>query len=212
MKLNKILTLVGFSFGLAITAQAGEEASGKHVIAPAPSCLWSWFAGGSVGKIDGDDWDEDIYTLHIGKERKCAGESHSHAVYLEIGLTDDDLEYKVSQSLGGSVFDIYSYDIEIIPITLNYKYEDVLINNINYYIGVGAGLAIVDFDFSIGNSSGSENDTVFYGNIFAGLNYNVSETCEIYGGARLIIMNDFKGLDSPLDDEIHYELGARCNF
>jgi len=105
-----------------------------------------------------------------------------------------------------------SYDIEIIPITLNYKYEDVLINNINYYIGVGAGLAIVDIDLSAGNSSTSENDTVFYGNIFAGLIYNVSETCEIYGGARLIIMNDFKGLDSPLDDEIHCELGARYNF
>lgn len=210
MKLNNILTLVGFSFGLAITAQAGEEASGKHVIAPAPSCLWSWFAGGSVGKIDGDDWDEDIYTLHIGKERKCAGESHSHAVYLEIGLTDDDLEYEMFESVSQSF--TLSYDIEIIPITLNYKYEDVLINNINYYIGAGAGLAIVDIDLSVGNSSTSENDTVFYGNIFAGLIYNASETCEIYGGARLIIMNDFKGLDSPLDDEIHYELGARYNF
>ena len=210
MKLNKILTLVGFSFGLAITAQAGEEASSKHVIAPAPSCLWSWFAGGSVGKIDGDDWDEDIYTLHIGKERKCAGESHSHAVYLEIGLTDDDLEYEMFESVSQSF--TLSYDIEIIPITLNYKYEDVLINNINYYIGAGAGLAIVDIDLSVGNSSTSENDTVFYGNIFAGLIYNASETCEIYGGARLIIMNDFKGLDSPLDDEIHYELGARYNF
>ena len=26
-----------------------------------------------------DDWDEHIYTLHIGKERKCAGDKCSQA-------------------------------------------------------------------------------------------------------------------------------------
>ncbi len=91
----KLTTLIAAITGLALaaTAQAGEEASAKQVIAPiAAICDWSWFAGGSVGVIDGDDWDEDIYTLHIGKERKCAGDKCSQAIYLEVGFTESDLK------------------------------------------------------------------------------------------------------------------------
>ena len=89
MKLTTLATITGLA--LAATAQAGEEASAKQVIAPiAALCDWSWFAGGSVGVIDGDDWDEDIYTLHIGKERKCAGDKCSQAIYLEVGFTESD--------------------------------------------------------------------------------------------------------------------------
>ena len=60
--------------------------------------------------------------------------------------------------------------------------------------------------------SESDDDTAFYGHIFAGLVYNVSDTIEVFGGARFIFMDDVLGGDSPLDEEVHYELGARYNF
>ena len=212
MKLTTLATITGLA--LAATAQAGEEASAKQVIAPiAALCDWSWFAGGSVGVIDGDDWDEDIYTLHIGKERKCAGDKCSQAIYLEVGFTESDFTETEGEASAATTI---SMDIEIIPITLNYKYECELSNKLNWYAGAGAGIALVDVDFEAssinGSISESDDDTAFYGHIFAGLVYNVSDTIEVFGGARLILMDDVLGEESPLDEEVHYELGARYNF
>ena len=214
MKLTTLATITGLA--LVATAQAGEETSAKQVIAPiAALCDWSWFAGGSVGVIDGDDWDEDIYTLHIGKERKCAGDKCSQAIYLEVGFTESDF----TESEGGVTEEpliTTSTDIEIIPITLNYKYECELSDKLNWYAGAGAGIALVDVDFEESSSNGSisesDDDTAFYGHIFAGLVYNVSDTIEVFGGARYIFMDDVLGGESLLDEEVHYELGARYNF
>ena len=38
-------------------------------------------------------------------------------------------------------------NIEIIPITLNYKYECELSDKLNWYAGAGAGIALVDVDY-----------------------------------------------------------------
>ena len=217
----KITTLIATITGLALaaTAQAGEEASAKQVIAPiAALCDWSWFAGGSVGVIDGDDWDEDIYTLHIGKERKCAGDKCSQAIYLEVGFTESDFTESEGE-ISEEPLITTSTDIEIIPITLNYKYECELSDKLNWYAGAGAGIALVDVDIETsvsgdngGPTSESDDDTAFYGHIFAGLVYNVSDTIEVFGGARYIFMDDVLGGESLLDEEVHYELGARYNF
>ncbi|MGB1874652.1 MAG: outer membrane beta-barrel protein [Akkermansiaceae bacterium] len=217
MKLKTITAITGLA--LVATAQAGEEAAAKHVIAPiAPLCNWSWFAGGSVGVIDGDDWDEEIYTLHLGKERKCEGDKCSQAVYLEVGFTENDSTDV--ETIVGEVTTITTTttDIEIIPITLNYKYECELSDKLNWYAGAGAGIALVDADIDTTVSgdnaptSESDDDEAFYAHIFAGLVYNVSDAVEVYGGARLILMDDVLGEDSPLDEELHYEIGARYNF
>ncbi len=229
MKFTTLATITGLAF--AATAQAGEEASAKQVIAPiAPLCNWSWFAGGSVGVIDGDDWDEEIYTLHIGKERKCEGDKCSQAIYLEVGFTESDERDIDIVSTEGSVVTTTDLNVEIIPITLNYKYECELSDKLNWYAGAGAGIALVDAETnqSVQNyegengsgepsgdpttSSDSDDDTAFYAHVFAGLVYNVSDAVEVYGGARLILMDDVLGEDSPLDEEVHYELGARYNF
>jgi len=218
MKLTTLATITGLA--LAATAQAGEEASAKQVIAPiAALCDWSWFAGGSVGVIDGDDWDEDIYTLHIGKERKCAGDKCSQAIYLEVGFTESDFVEEETSGSEVSFTTTTSTEVEIIPITLNYKYECELSDKLNWYAGAGAGIALVDVDIETsvsgdngGPTSESDDDTAFYGHIFAGLVYNVSDTIEVFGGARFIFMDDVLGGDSPLDEEVHYELGARYNF
>jgi len=66
-----------------------------------------------------------------------------------------------------------------------------------------------------------ETEVRFYSHIFAGLTYNMSESFELFGGVRYIIMDD---LDVPveftgasdytagIDGDILIELGARFNF
>lgn len=219
---NTAMTLFA-GIALAATAHAGDDYSakgGKEVIPPPPSCLWTWFAGGSVGEVSGD-WDEEIYTLHVGVERKCPGQSCTHAFFLEVGFTekDDSIFIPTSSELTNVQFGQISLEAEIIPITLNYKYECALSGNLNWYAGVGAGIALVDLDASNGVSSASFDDTTFYAHVFIGLVYNVSESFEIYGGARYVFMDDpdltgFSVFDErvSLDEEIHYEIGGRFNF
>lgn len=218
---NTTMTLLA-GIALAATAHAGDDYSskGKEVIPPPPSCLWTWFAGGSVGTVQ-SDWDEEIYTLHVGVERKCPNQSCTHAFFLEVGFTekDDSIFIPTSSELTNVQFGQISLEAEIIPITLNYKYECALSGNLNWYAGVGAGIALVDLDASNGVSSASFDDTTFYAHVFIGLVYNVSESFEIYGGARYVFMDDpdltgFSVFDErvSLDEEIHYEIGGRFNF
>lgn len=215
------------AFALTSAVQAGSDYSAKAMPqAAAPSCLWTWFAGGSGGYLSGD-WDEDIYTLHLGAERKCTGSDASHAVYLEVGYTEKNDSYDSGliyqrDKIAVSRFAI-DYDIEIIPITLNYKYEQTLSGNFNWYVGAGAGIALYDINMSsnfikvIGGNS--NDDTVFYAHVFAGVTYNVSESFEIFGGVRYVYMDDpdfFTG--APIEDgqspdgDLHIEIGGRFNF
>lgn len=221
MKKTALPLLLGIT--LTAAAQAGEDysaKSGKVVIPPPPppTCLWTWFAGGSVGHLD--DWDEEMYTLHFGAERKCQGDQCSHALYLEVGYTEGDDVVGVSSVPGGAPSAFYDLEAEIIPITFNYKYECVLTDNLNWYVGAGAGIALVDVEVASGNSSMDYDDTVFYGHIFAGLVYNFSESFEMFGGVRYILMDDPDvsgggGMIDPevtLDEDFMFELGARFNF
>ncbi|NWK55751.1 outer membrane beta-barrel protein [Verrucomicrobiaceae bacterium N1E253] len=217
---------------LASMAQAGEDYSAKAApaVAPAP-CLWSWFAGGSGGYVD--DWDEDMWTLHLGKEYKCPDKGSSHAIFLEVGYTDKDWSGDYYYDLGSGPIppdyqtsDVrkfarnarFEYSMEVIPITLNYKYERPLWRSLNWYVGGGLGIAITEIDVELGNLKESDDETAFYGQLFAGLVWNLSDAFEIFGGARWIYMDsgldDVNGMDIPgvLDDDIFYELGGRFNF
>ena len=245
-------------------AQAGDVSSEEIITPPAAPTEWSWFVGGSLGYVSGefdglgaagdilglDDWDEPIYTLHVGTERMAASGNVSHAFFIEVGYTKNDESVNADQGLISELNDTiqdlagdqqitidtlsFGTDMEIIPITYNYKYESCVAEKLNWYVGAGAGFALVDTELSvdlsgtIGEDSGSigdsdsDDDTVFYAHIFAGLTYNVSETFELFGGVRYIFMDDidinlYDGLiddsiDSPLDGAVHVELGARYNF
>ena len=221
---NTVLTLIT-GLALAATAQAGTSysAKGKEVIPPPPApCLWSWFAGGSAGYVTGD-WDEEIYTLHLGAEYKCPTSSCSHAIFLEIGYTEKDERFGAQGQPGTTPTISVDLEAEVIPITLNYKYECSITDKLNWYIGAGAGVALYDLSARnpFGPGSESDEETVFYAHAFVGLVYNVSESFEIFGGAKYIYMDDvdfFSGApgsivdDFSLDGGIHLELGVRFNF
>lgn len=231
-------------FVLALPAFAGTSA--KEVIAPAPApspCLFTWFAGGSVGYLT--EFEEPMYNLHIGTDTCWNLGGWNVALFAEIGYTEkdqdwsgrqleitpqasgpdfnggdsfsvDDLEDALS-SLANNGYDA-SYDLSIIPITGNIKFERQLSGNLNAYFGGGLGAARVDLSIDTDLGDFSDDDWVFTAQIFAGLNYNVTQNFEIYGGARWIYYDDASFSDNGgegtlnLDDDFLFELGGRFNF
>lgn len=207
---------------LTATAVAGEAPvmmSSKQVIPPpAPECHLQWFIGASGGYLT--DVEEDMYHLQFGVEKVCPDKCCTHALYLEVGYVDFDESFSLDVNDDPIDFDL---DTQIIPLTLNYKYECNLMDNFNWYIGAGAGIAFVDVDADIDNGidsiSDSFDDEVFYAQIFTGLVYNFSENVELFGGVRYIFMDepDISG-DSDfderfsIDEDFLFELGLRYNF
>ncbi len=97
--------------------------------------------------------------------------------------------------------------------------ERPLTGNLNAYFGGGLGVARVDLDIDAGTLGDfSDDDWVFVGQVFAGLNYNVTQSFEVYGGAPWIYFDDASFSDNgasanlELDDDFLFELGGRFNF
>lgn len=191
-------SLIALTSALALgsTAFAGSEG----YTGPAPtggssyqsSPLYQWFAGASVGYLT--DSEEDYYTLHIGTKIAESGPI-SHSLYLEGGFTN---------------FDESFVDIDIVPVTLNYKLDYQLSGPLSLYAGVGAGVAFVDVDTPFGGDDSAE----FAWQAFAGIAYDLSPAAQIYGGARYIWIDDAKLFGSRVDvgDDVGVEIGARFRF
>jgi opacity protein-like surface antigen len=228
MKTKTFACLAGLV--LATAAQAGTPTTD---MAPAPeSGLWKWFIGGSVGYLT--DLEEAMYGLQLGMEYQTPGSQAGHALYLEVGYTQDDASGQETANLPGAISWQASADLDIIPITLNYKYQADLTDRLNAYAGLGAGVAILDssVDWSwsqavappnnTGGGSDDDSEAVFYGHVFAGLSYDVSDSFEIFAGVRYIFMDnknlevDFAGesigYEAGIDGDVLIELGARYRF
>lgn len=236
-------TILLLPFALALPLFAGTSA--KQAIAPATqeSCLFNWFAGGSVGYLT--QLEEPMYNLHVGTDTCWNVAGWKVALFGEVGYTSTDESYQ-SERKGNSVNQLiipqvqssYSvdemgsalsnlanfvgntgYDLDIIPLTLNVKLERQLTGNLDAYIGAGLGVARVNLDINAGRfGKYSDNDWVFAGQVFAGLNYNVNANVEIYGGARWVYFDNAKlsdkGQSATLDlgSDCLLELGGRYNF
>ena len=186
-------TSLAIALCLAAAANAGEPAAAPATYTPAASGpLWTWFAGGSVGYFF--DAEEAYYTLHLGAKIAETG-SISHSLYLE------GLYTEVSDNL---------VDVDLLPVTLNYKADFALNDRLSLYAGVGVGAAFID-----STAGPFEDDNIeFAAQIFAGLGYEVTETFEIYGGARWLWVDDTSVGPFAVDsgDDIGAELGLRFRF
>lgn len=229
--------------GFAIPAFAGTSAKEVVAPAPAPApdpCLFTWFAGGSIGYLT--EFEEPMYNLHIGTDTCWNIGGWNVALFAEIGYTEKDDDWSNVPSLtsvpqpefidvqgsSGDLGDLEKalsqnaangygntgYDLDIMPVTFNVKLERPLTGNLNAYLGGGLGMALVDLSVDNGPDSFSDDDWVFTGQLFAGLNYNFNESFEMYGGARWIYFDDaaLGGGDLELDDDFLFELGGRFNF
>ena len=232
MTTNACTWIAGFA--LATAASAGTP---TPVTAPPPSVgLWTWFAGGSVGYLT--EMEQPMYSLNLGMEYKRPGAQGSHSIYLQVGYADDDESYSYyphivgGPPIAGGILEKSSIDMHIIPITLDYKYQGILSGHLDYYVGLGLGIAVVttscDWSWSqslpppYGYTSGSDDrtDVRFYGEVFAGLAYHVTDAFEIYAGARYIFMDnaDLKvhvngaTYDAGINNNVLLELGLRYRF
>lgn len=241
-------TIPMFLLGLSLPLLAGTSA--KETVAPAASepCVFTWFAGGSVGYLT--ELEEPMYNLHVGTDTCWKLGGWNVALFAEIGYAQKDEDWSGSRrqvgteapfyldsmfdsdSFNGSLDDLESalsdvadftpydtsYDFDVMPITLNVKLERQITGNLNMYFGGGLGMALVDLSFEIGNNDFSDDDWVFTGQLFAGVNYNFNPNFEVYGGARWIYYDDASlsdnGLsgDLEMDDDFLFEIGARFNF
>ena len=217
---------------------AGEKAvlDKSPVMPPAPS-LYSWFAGGTVGYLTENE--EEMYTGHLGVDLPNQLGGWDQAIYLEVGYFeigecenyqgsnipqtggDDQYEFTRFESLFAE-YGRACFDVEVIPITINYKLEKPLTNALNVYVGAGAGVALTEADGKVGPVSDDDDDTVFYAQLFGGVLYNVNPSFELYAGARAIYMDEAEyslyGTDFDFEDlggettDFLLEAGGRVNF
>ncbi len=166
--------------------------------APAPTYdTYHWFLGGGGEYFF--DTEEDYWNAHIGYNFNDAS-----AIFLEIGWLGNE-------SANAGVLT----DVDIVPITLNYKYEWAISENFGWYVGVGAGIANVDAWLNT-RAAGpfSDNEWSFTFQAFTGLVYEFSPSFETYLGVRYMWVDDFDLAGRSIDtlDDVSLGLGIRFNF
>jgi opacity protein-like surface antigen len=144
------------------------------------------------------DAEEVFYNGHIGYDFGNGG-----SVFLESGwLGQDDRGANFLFPIGS--------DIDIVPITVNYKHEFMFTETFGFYLGLGAGAANVD----VTTGPFSDDDWALTAQAFAGVVYNVSPTFEIYAGVRYVWLDDVDLGGARFDDldDLGVGAGIRFNF
>ena len=185
------------TIGLALLASAGLTFAGDFYEGLEGGSDFPWnrsISGGSNFFIGGGveyffDNEQEFYSGHIGYD---FGNS---SVYVEAGCVCEDE---------------FGIDLDIVPVTVNYKFEAPIASKLNFYVGGGIGVAFVEVE---GFRRFSDDDQVFTAQAFAGLVYNVTEAFEIYGGVRYLWTDDVElaGLSGNFED-IALGGGLRINF
>ena len=160
-----------------------------------------------------------MYNVHAGVTNSCwkiAG--WDIALYAEVGYAEKTWSHRYYNTDQTRFTE--DVKLEVVPITANIKFERALTGNLNAYLGGGLGVAWMNADIG----PASDSDWVFCAQIFAGLGYNVTPSCEIYGGARWIYYADptlfgskqdlgsLPGTSGNIGSDWLLELGARFKF
>ncbi|HSP42965.1 MAG TPA: outer membrane beta-barrel protein [Luteolibacter sp.] len=172
--------------------------------APTPSSVatesygpYSWFLGGGGDYMF--DTEEILWYGQLGYSLNDAS-----SIFLEAGWIGEDDTLTVA----GVDFD---YDVDIVPITLNYKYEWKLSDRFGWYFGAGLGAGYIDADVE---KVFSGDEWVFMAQGFTGLVYEFTPAFEGYLGVRYMWFDepDFGGADLDDFDDWGAGLGIRFNF
>ena len=177
---------------------AGDVYTPAPAPAPAPTYeSYYWFIGG--GADYRFDAEEIYWNGHIGYNL-----SNASSIFVESGWFGDESDV----TLGGVNFD---YDVDIVPITLNYQYEWALSDRLSWYLGAGLGAANIDVEV---RTVGSEDEWSFMLQGLTGLVYEFTPAFEGYFGGRYMWFDepDFGGQDLDDFDDWTVGLGIRFNF
>lgn len=198
---------------LPTAAFAGEPVSSKAPIPEPivePACLTAWFLGGGVDYLV--DAEDAYYNGHLGYDFGCG-----HSLFLEVGYTggDETIGFTTVQppNTAQRPYQLpIEANIDIIPVTLNYKYEYSFTNRLAFYVGAGIGASYIDTEVSSGFLRIGDDQWSFTAQAFAGLVYNVSESFEIYGGARYLWLDSPSLLGFNFDDLDDFGVGGGIRF
>jgi len=166
--------------------------------APASSLFENFFIGGSFGYLHESEDEMWHAQLGIDLQPKLAG--MDQAVFLEVGY--NELKF-------------FGVEQKIIPVTLNYKLERPIAGPVKIYAGGGAGF-VVWLGLAFYDASGAVNadDEVFWGQVFGGLVYDLTEQFEIFAGIRGLFLDEVQlnGFTTQSGDDLLWEVGGRFNF
>lgn len=242
----KSSTLIALASSITATAFAGSaKETIIPAPEPAPAAPGGWFIGATYGQLNSvgiggsdffdqvveneierplygnegtevDDFDFDLFSLHVGRDLETKVLGCDVAAYLEVAyLTGDATLTAYLYNSGGAVASTgvssTDIDLDIIPITLNVKLERGIFGALSVYGTAGVGYAFSDASV-LGES---ERDGGFYAQASAGLLYNVTQQFEIYGGARWLYLGSVGIADDDdlqLDNDFAWEVGLRYNF
>lgn len=223
MKYYNLLTALGLA---TMNATAGTSAPAYTPPAPTPEpALCEWFIGGTygqltdvdsnfdndIGDLDIDDLDLDMFSLHVGR-----GITNSNgwdfSAYLEVAYLYGDTNLSEVFDDGEDLVTFETdVDLDIIPVTLNFKVEHPIFGPVSAYLSGGVGYAWTKFEAG----DYSHDDGGFYAQAAGGLVWNISESFEVYGGARWLHLDDIDVAEDPglsFDDAVAWEVGVRFNF
>jgi len=155
-----------------------------------------WYLGAGIDYMF--DAEDAFYNAHLGYDF-----GNGSSLFLESGWLGEEEDTAL-------LFPFVSADVDIVPVTLNYKYEHMFTDCFGFYLGAGIGAANVDV--SMGAFGGDE--WVFAAQAFAGVVYNVSDSFEIYAGARYLYLDDtdLGGVSFDELDDVGVGAGIRFNF
>lgn len=144
------------------------------------------------------DAGEVFYNGHVGYDF-----GNGSSLFLESGWLGED-------DRGGTFLFPFGSDIDIVPVTLNYKHEFMFTETFGLYLGLGAGAANVD----VSTFGFSDDDWTFAAQAFAGVVFNISPTFEVYAGARYAWLDDVGVGGATFDDldDVGVGAGLRFNF
>jgi opacity protein-like surface antigen len=198
MKYDTLLAAALF-LALPMGLQAGEAVSTnttQSYQAPmAPTQHQGWYLGGGVDYMI--DAEEPFYNIHLGYDF-----GNGSSLFLESGWLGEEED--------PSFLFPFAADLDIVPITINYKYEWMFTDAFGLYVGAGLGASNID----ISAGPVGDDDWVFTAQAFAGLVYNVTPNFEIYAGARYVWLDDVSVFGANFDDldDIGVGAGIRFNF
>ncbi|WP_193213565.1 outer membrane protein [Luteolibacter marinus] len=180
-------------FPAALMAGEAEMTNTTIYSEPAPTQHQGWFLGGGADYMF--DAGDVFYNGHLGYNF-----GNGSSLFLESGWLGEE----------ETVFPFLQADVDIIPVTLNFKQEFMFNERFGFYAGAGAGAANVDVAAGLVN----EDDWVLSAQAFAGVVYNVTPNFELYTGVRYLWMDDvdIAGANLGKFDGLGVGAGLRFNF
>lgn len=144
--------------------------------------------------------EDDIFGAAPGILVAAGQNFGPHSVELEVGYV------KFSESQGG----VGSADLEVVPLTLGYRYNFEVSDKLSIGVGANAGIAFTKLSASlVGVGSGSDRDSVFIWSAGLRAKYAFSEKVALSAGYRYMFVEDLEYNGVTLEDaDTHvFELG-----